>query len=79
MNQLTADALTEFVKFLDSVLGFGLCKSENINNEQKLQINKRNEAREEKDFALADRIRNSLQEQGIEIKDISTGTLWRRA
>ena len=39
-------------------------------------INKRNLAKKEKNFDLADDIRNELNEMGIEIKDTNDGTSW---
>ena len=39
-------------------------------------INKRNLAKKEKNFDLADDIRNELNEMGIEIKDTNNGTSW---
>ena len=35
-------------------------------------------ARAAKDFAPADRIRDELRAQGIEIEDTATGAIWRR-
>jgi len=40
-------------------------------------IKKRNEARGNKNFALADDIRNELKEKGIEIEDTKNGTIWK--
>ena len=42
------------------------------------QIAKRAEAKKNKDFALADTIRQSLKEQGVELEDSRGGTTWRR-
>ena len=39
-------------------------------------INKRNEAKANKDYALADQIRNELLEQGIILKDTREGTIY---
>jgi cysteinyl-tRNA synthetase len=39
----------------------------------------RNDARESKDFAEADRIRDDLAEQGVILEDKPEGTIWRRA
>ena len=39
-------------------------------------INKRDLAKKEKNFDLADDIRNELNEMGIEIKDTNDGTSW---
>lgn len=41
-------------------------------------IEKRKEAKKEKNWALADAIRNELEEKGFEIKDTHEGTIWRR-
>ena len=40
------------------------------------QIEKRNEAKKNKDYALADRIREELKEKGILIKDTREGTIF---
>ncbi|MFU8831888.1 MAG: cysteine--tRNA ligase [Wenzhouxiangella sp.] len=42
-------------------------------------IDQRRQARSERDFATADRIRDELAEQGIEIKDGPEGTTWEAA
>ena len=41
-------------------------------------IIQRNEARRDKDFKLADEIRDKLKQQGIEIEDTKSGTIWRK-
>ena len=40
------------------------------------QIEKRAQAKQQKDYALADEIRNQLDEKGIMLKDSSAGTDW---
>ena len=40
------------------------------------QIEKRAQAKQQKDYALADQIRNQLDEKGIMLKDSSAGTDW---
>ena len=42
-------------------------------------INARLEAKKNKDWATADKIRNELKEQGILLEDTPTGTTWKRA
>ena len=60
----------------DKWLGYG--KSENL-EESMIEglIKNRNEARREKNFDMADKIRDQLKEMGIEIEDTSDGTIWR--
>ena len=41
-------------------------------------IEERNQARADRDFNLADQIRQSLLEKGIELEDQRSGTRWRR-
>ena len=41
-------------------------------------IARRNEARADKDFRVADRIRDELRDEGIELMDGPGGTTWRR-
>ena len=57
---------------------FGYGKSKNL-DETMIEglINDRNEARRNKNFDMADKIRNELQNMGVEIEDTSNGTIWR--
>ncbi|STZ09464.1 Cysteine--tRNA ligase [Moraxella caprae] len=41
-------------------------------------IDKRKQAKADKDFALADQIRAELKEKGVELEDSRAGTSWRR-
>ena len=41
--------------------------------------NERNEARRSKNFNLADTIRYTLKDKGIEIEDTDKGTIWRKS
>ena len=53
---------------------------EKVFNEKEINllIKKRNEARKNKDFDLADNIRKELTDMGIEIKDQSNETVWKK-
>ena len=42
------------------------------------QINERLEAKKNKDWGTADKIRDELKQQGIVLEDVSGGTNWRR-
>ena len=58
-------------------LGFSGDSSEN-NADIEVLIQARNNARNEKDYAKADEIRDTLKSMNIEIEDSPTGTQWRR-
>ena len=42
-------------------------------------IARRTQARKNKDFALADKIRNDLLEKGIVLEDTREGVKWKRS
>lgn len=69
----------ETIEYFDKVLSLDLTKEEkkeideNYINEM---IQKRNKAKENKDFALADSIRNELETKGIILKDTREGTTY---
>ena len=79
---LTADDLAEFKQTLSElvfdVLGLmnenSQDNSEKINGVVELLIKLRKEARENKDWALSDQIRDELIELGIQLKDGKEGT-----
>ena len=72
----------ELIKDFDKVLSLDLLKEENKEITEELKkyieemINKRIEAKQNKDYALADQIRNELEEKGIIIKDTREGTTY---
>ena len=53
-------------------------KENNVNAEIEALIEKRNEARKNKDWALADKIRDDLKAQGIILKDTANGVTWSK-
>lgn len=61
------------------ILGVGLERKELLLDEdiEKL-ISEREEARQNKDFARADEIRDGLQEQGIILEDTKDGVRFKR-
>jgi cysteinyl-tRNA synthetase len=69
-------AYTAFLEWIDGVLGLTLSKRADISNEQKLVIKERQEARDDKNWEISDRLRDQLLEQGIEIKDTPRGQIW---
>ena len=68
------------IKSFDKVLSLDLTKEDTINEELVSYINemieKRNIAKKNKDYTLADSIRNELQEKGIILKDSREGTTY---
>lgn len=68
------------IESFDQVLSLDLLKEEKIDEDLeqyiKSQIEKRNQAKIEKNYSLADQIRNELLEKGIEIKDSREGTTY---
>ena len=77
LNDATKKAL---VNSFDKVLSLDLTKQDTkkVENEDYIleMINKRNEAKSNKDYALADQIRTELLEKGIVLKDTREGTLY---
>ena len=62
----------------DNWLGYGNSGNLDETTIERL-IKERNEARGNKNFDLADKIRNELKEKGIEIEDTKNGTIWKSA
>lgn len=71
--------LKETINKLCGVLGIIAEKKEEILDEEiEAMIEARQQARKDKDFALADEIRGKLLEQGIVLEDTREGVKWKR-
>lgn len=73
--------LAHFKKLLnkvDAMLGLSLNSSKDISDEQKRLISQREVARKNTNWAEADKFRDSLSRQGIEINDTPNGPIWSR-
>jgi cysteinyl-tRNA synthetase len=72
----------ELIKKFDTVLSLDLLKEEKSEMDEELKqyildmIEKRKEAKQNKDYALADQIRKELEDKGIIIKDTREGTIF---
>jgi cysteinyl-tRNA synthetase len=75
------------IEFIDKLLGVGGSDAyeyfqAGIDKDTKKKINelieKRNEAKKEKNYTLADKIREELKEMGIQIQDTPNGTVWEK-
>ena len=81
------DSLVATLKHLGAILGImqqdpQTFLQQDVNETMVAEIEKliadRKQARADKDWAAADRIRDQLQEQGIELADGEGGTTWRK-
>lgn len=72
----------KLVESFDKVLSLDLLKEEtldgNLLNYVNEQIILRNEAKKNKDYETADKIRNELLKKGVELKDTREGTTWNK-
>ena len=79
-NELTDFTKLYLIEDFDKVLSLGLTQEEENRLDEDTEmlimkkIEERNEAKKNKDFALADKIRDDLLEQGIKLVDTREGT-----
>ena len=81
-NDLTgedAKFILDYLKQIDGVLQVIFVEEEEVDEEVEALIAERNKAREEKNFARSDEIRDQLKERGIVLEDGPNGTTWKRA
>ena len=70
--------LESFADFVEAALGIQILDKSKITKEQRDLIEKREQAREAKDWATSDKLRDELKEQGIGLMDKSDGATWYR-
>ena len=70
--------LNEMLKLLGISLKTIKLDTEINENEIKLKIQSRVDAKKSKDYALADKIRKELEDQGVILEDTKEGVTWRR-
>lgn len=80
VDELGADsaAIAEVLPTLETILGIGLTSRQDVTNDQKELLARRLQARDAKDWATADQLRDELAEQGIGVKDAAYGQAWFR-
>ena len=79
-EQVNGHTKLELIKKFDKVFALDLIKEEvKLDSDEEILslIEKRAQAKKEKDFELADSIRNDLYEKGIELIDTREGTTYR--
>lgn len=75
----TVEVAGELFEDLSDVLGISVRESGGLEEEIESLIEKRQQARAEKNWAEADRIRDDLKERGIVLEDTPQGVRWKRA
>ena len=75
---LVIDAFTKEFEELFAVLGLTLGKEEMLDEEIDALIEQRIQARKDRNFQLADQIRDQLKEMNIILEDTPQGTRWKR-
>ena len=76
---LEKDMLADFEKMLigiDSLLGLKLSDLKDISDEQKSRVAEREAARQSKDWARSDQLRDELAADGIGLRDTPAGAIW---
>ena len=65
-------------KFIDDLFALDITKDiENFPEHLKRLVSEREEARDHKDYALSDEIRDELAENNITVKDTANGSIWQ--
>ncbi|WP_053361302.1 cysteine--tRNA ligase [Bacillus sp. FJAT-27251] len=72
------EAFTSEFDLLFGTLGLNLGEEELLDEEIEALIQKRNQARKDRDFQLSDQIRDQLKEMNIILEDTAQGTRWKR-
>jgi len=77
-NKKVLEKALELFKELSGVLGLQFKRGEELPEEVKKLIEKREEARKKGDFTTADNIRHMIREMGYIIEDTEKGTRWKK-
>jgi len=72
------EKLQNMLNIADRLFGLQLANRPTINDTQKHLVAERQAARDAKDWAKSDEIRDQLKEQGILVRDTANGPLWSR-
>ena len=77
-NKLSNKDKLKLAELFDNIFGFGIenFKRPTLLDAEQSLIEKREQARKEKNWQLADEIRNQLLEKGLQIKDTPNGVDW---
>lgn len=72
------EKLQNMLNIADRLFGLQLANRPTINDTQKHLVAERQAARDAKDWAKSDEIRDQLKEQGIVVRDTANGPIWSR-
>lgn len=78
LTQADIELIRQFLERIDLVLNILSEPHEVLSEEERKLIDARNQARRERNWAEADRLRNLLLERGIILEDTPKGTTWKR-
>ena len=67
----------EFVEFLDEIFGLDFLKIQDIDDKTREKIAARNAAKNNKNYDVADKIRDELAKDGIKLEDRADMILWQ--
>jgi cysteinyl-tRNA synthetase len=79
MPEAAIQPFTELLELIDKLLGLNLLGQADITAEQRGWLHDRFEAKKAKDFAAADKLRDKLLAEHIEVKDSMYASLWTRS
>ena len=79
VNKETLELINAAFETYSSILGISVKEDNTLDSEHiESLISEREEARKNRDFALADKIRDDLKEQGIILEDTKQGVRWKK-
>ena len=79
VNKETLELINAAFETYSSILGINVKEDNTLDSEYiESLIAEREEARKNRDFALADKIRDDLKEQGIILEDTKQGVRWKK-
>lgn len=77
LSQINSLALRDLIDYIDATLGLNLIKTTpQLPGELQVLIDRRIDARENKDWQLSDELRAELASKGVDVRDTADGTIW---
>ena len=73
-----AEKLKSFLKVFDVYFGLNLSDREDLTTQQKQLFDEREKARDSKDWAKSDELRDQLEKDGVHVNDTPNGSIWSK-